>query len=1055
VTTLRSEYAADPIGIDVAEPRLSWILESARRGEGQTAYQVLVASSLEALAADRGDLWDSGRKESDQSVLVPYAGRPLASRQRAHWKVRVWDKDKAPSDWSTPAFFEMGLLNPADWRASWTGLPLPPRPQEDPAPVQPVRDAARIWIAGEDPKSPPPDAVRYFRGAFDLPAEPKVQSASLFLSADNKGEAWINGARAGAIGAAWEWQRFTRVTVTSLVHSGHNVLAVKGVNVGGSASIAAVLQVTFADGSVVNAKTGGDWKGAREAPRGWTEGAFDDGGWPAAVVVKLADEANAWKVRAFVSPDSPPATYLRKAFRLGPGIRKARVYASAKGLYVLQLNGQRVGEDLLRPGWTDYRDRFQYQTYDVTRLLKPGDNAVGVVLGDGWYAGHIAGWGRANYGPATRALVQIEVERTDGTVERVASDASWRTHTGPIQMSDLLMGEEYDARMEMPGWSSPGFKDTGWATATAEPLGVVPVVAQVGPSVGQVTEVPAKSVRQLPSGAWIFDLGQNMVGWARLKVQGRAGTAVRLRYVEMLNPDGTIYTINLRGARVTDTYTLKGGSPETWEPSFTTHGFRYVEVTDFPGRPSLGSVTGIVVSSLHGPAGRFRTSNAMVNQLQSNILWGQRGNYLEVPTDCPQRDERLGWMGDAQVFARTACYNSQVAPFLTKWLQDVRDAQSKTGAFPNYAPDPNGEAEGAPAWADAGVIVPWQVYQCTGDTRILEQHYAAMERFNRFVHEGNPDLLWVKRSGPNFGDWLNIGADAPRPVLATAYFAHSTQLLAKIARVLGKTDDAASYEALFDAIRNAFNDAYVSADGRIQGDTQTVYLLALRYDLLPPEKRALAAQNLLADILVKSKGHLSTGFLGVSQLNPALTELGRTDVAYQLLLNDTFPSWGYSIKQGATTIWERWDGWTAEKGFQDPGMNSFNHYSLGSVGEWLFSTVAGIDVDPEAPGGRRLVIAPRPGGGLQWVDGEWPSLYGPVGSSWSLDQGTYRLRVKVPANTTATVLVPKGTGTVREGARPAIEADGVQALPETTDGRAAFAVGSGEYEFVSEGVVAP
>jgi alpha-L-rhamnosidase len=411
-------------------------------------------------------------------------------------------------------------------------------------------------------------------------------------------------------------------------------------------------------------------------------------------------------------------------------------------------------------------------------------------------------------------------------------------------------------------------------------------------------------------------------------------------------------------------------------------------------------------------------------------------------------------MGDAQVFARTACYNTQVAPFLTKWLQDVRDAQSKLGAFPNYAPDRSEDAEGAPAWADAGVIVPWQVYQCTGDTRILEQHYEAMVRFNRFVHEGNPDLLWVKRSGPNFGDWLNIGADAPRPVLATAYFAHSTRLLSKVAKVLGKGEDAARYEGLFGRIRTAFNQAYVTADGRIKGDTQTLYLLGLRFDLLSPENRALAAKHLLADLLEKNKGHLSTGFVGVSQLNPALTEMGRTDVAYRLLLNDTFPSWGYSIKHGATTIWERWDGWTAEKGFQDPGMNSFNHYSLGSVGEWLFATVAGIDVDPEEPGGRRLVIAPRPGGGLEWVDGEWPSLYGPVRSSWSLTKGTFRLRVAVPANTTASVSVPRGKGVVREGARPATEAEGVRALPDTPDGRAAFAVGSGEYEFVVEGVPA-
>jgi len=1055
VTTLRCEYAASPLGIDVREPRLSWVLESDRRGERQTAYQVLVASTPEELAADRGDLWDSGRRESEESAFVAYAGSALTSRQRAHWKVRIWDRDKAPSAWSTPAFFEMGLLAAADWTASWAGLPAPPPGEEDEAPVKPVNDASRIWVAGEDGKTTAPDAVRYFRGSFDLPADRVVASASLFLSTDNKGEAWINGTRVAALGPAWDWQRFTRIAVTRLLRPGQNVLAVRGINVGGAASVAAVVQVTFADGSVWHAKTSPSWRAAKELASGWTESSFDDSGWPAAFVVKAADEANAWTLRTYVSPDSPPATYLRKDFRLGTGIRRARIYASAKGLYVLNLNGQRVGEDLLRPGWTDYRDRFQYQTYDVTSLLKAGDNAVSVLLGDGWYAGHIAEWGRANYGPATRALVQLEIEREDGTLERVVSDASWRTHEGPIRMSDLLMGEEYDARREMPGWSTAGFEDQDWAAAVAEPLGTVPVVAQIGPSVRQVTEVPARALRQVPSGAWIFDLGQNIVGWARLEVEGPAGAAVRLRFVEMLNPDGTIYTVNLRGARATDTYILKGGGLETWEPSFTTHGFRYVEVAGFPGRPRLGSVTGIVVSSLHGPTGRFRTSNSMVNQLQSNILWGQRGNYLEVPTDCPQRDERLGWMGDAQVFARTACYNSQVAPFLTKWLQDVRDAQSKKGAFPNYAPDRNEDAEGAPAWADAGVIVPWQVYQCTGDTRILAQHYEAMARFNRYVQEGNPDLLWVKRSGPNFGDWLNIGADAPRPVLATAYFAHSTRLLSKIAKVLGKGEDAARYEALFGQIRTAFNQAYVSTDGRIRGDTQTIYLLALRYELLPADKRPLAAQHLIADIVLKNKNHLSTGFLGVSQLNPALTELGRTDLAYRLLLNDTFPSWGYSIKQGATTIWERWDGWTAEKGFQDPGMNSFNHYSLGSVGEWLFATVAGIDVDQEAPGGRRLVIAPRPGGGLEWVDAEWPSLYGNVGSKWSLAKGTFRLRVKVPANTTATVFIPRGKGPVREGARVASQAEGVRALPDASDGRASFAVGAGEYEFVSSGVATP
>jgi alpha-L-rhamnosidase len=870
ITGLRCEYAIDPLGLGTTRPRLSWALVSSRRGERQTAYHVLVARSEEALARNEGDLWDSGRVVSDRSVHVAYAGSPLVSRQRAFWKVRVWDRDGRETAWSPTGRFEMGLLRASDWSARWIGRPAPE-----------------------------------------------------------------------------------------------------------------------------------------------------------------------------TSPDSPPATYLRREFDVARAVRRARVYASARGLYEVFLNGRRVGEDYFRPGWTDYRDRFQVQTYDVGSLLRQGRNAVGVVLADGWYAGHVAAKGREIWGRATRALVQIELEYDDGTRARVVSDASWRAGEGPIRASDLLMGETYDARREVAGWAEAGFDDAGWRGPEVEALGSVPLVPQVGPSVRRVAELDPQELTEPSPGVLVYDLGQNMVGFVRLRVSGPAGTTVRLRHAERLNPDGSIYTANLRTARATDTYVLKGEGLEVWEPTFTYHGFRYVEVTGYPGIPRPDAVTGVVISSALVETGVFQTSSELVNQLQSNIVWGQRGNYLEVPTDCPQRDERLGWMGDAQVFARAACFDFDVASFLTRWLQDVRDAQSPEGGFPNYAPVPGKKEGGSPAWGDAGVIVPWTLYRCYGDKRVLKQQYEAMKRWIAYVREANPDLLWVKRSDENFGDWLNVDADAPRDVLATAYFARSTRLVAKTARVLGREQEARDFRRLFAEIRDAFDRAYVKPDGRIEGDTQTIYLLALAFDLLPEEMRPLAAERLVRDIVEKRHGHLSTGFLGVSLLNPVLTRIGRTDLAYRLLLNDTYPSWGYSIRQGATTIWERWDGWTEEKGFQDPGMNSFNHYALGSVGQWMYAVVAGIDLDPEEPGYQRIILQPRPGGGLTHAEGTLRSLYGRIRSAWRIDKGRLRWEVEVPPNTTAEIHVPTSDPeSVTESGRAATEAEGL-----TPIGAAVFEAGSGRYSF--------
>lgn len=744
-----------------------------------------------------------------------------------------------------------------------------------------------------------------------------------------------------------------------------------------------------------------------------------------------------------------PSPYLRRRFQISQPVERARLYATAAGVYELSLNGQRVGDAILTPGWTDYHIRFQYQTYDVKPLLKAGDNTLGAMLGTGWYAGYVGYEGKGQfYGQHLALLAQLHLTYTDGTTEVIATDTAWRGTTGPILQSDMLMGEVYDARLEMPGWDRPGYHDTAWTTVRATERDTVRLEAANADPVRLTQELHPVVIREQRPGVWVVDMGQNMVGWARLRVQGRRGDQVRLRFGEMLNPDGSLYTANLRSARQTDVYILAGGGPEVWEPRFTFHGFRYVEVTGFPGRLTRDGITGCVVHSDTPMAGSWTGSHSMVNQLQKNIIWGQRGNFLSIPTDCPQRDERLGWMGDAQIFIRTASYNRDVAAFFTKWMQDVEDGQSPEGGFPNVAPRLVTPYDGAPAWGDAGVIVPWTLYLQYGDKRIIERHWAAMTRWMEYLQGGNADLLWLYRRGPDFGDWLSINADTPKDVLATAYWAYDAQLMAWMAAALGRSAEAVHYTDLSIGIKTAFNQAYVNPDGRIQGETQTVYALALMMDLLPPGIRSLAAQHLVNDIMARG-GKLSTGFVGVSYLLPALTETGHVDMAYRLLLNQDFPSWGYCIQHGATTIWERWDGWTEERGFQDPGMNSFNHYAFGSVGQWLYQYAAGIDVDPQRPGYEHIIIRPYPGPGLDYVRAEYQSIRGKIVSTWRRQGTRLTLELTIPANTTATVYVPTTDArTVREGDAPDTETEGVTYMGYQA-GRAVYVVRDGRYLFTA------
>jgi alpha-L-rhamnosidase len=730
--------------------------------------------------------------------------------------------------------------------------------------------------------------------------------------------------------------------------------------------------------------------------------------------------AHDWTAIAPVDPpsegDAPleargmqPCPHLRRTFELTAPVVRARLYATARGSYELRLNGRRVGDAELAPGWTDYTRRIPYQTYDVTALVREGANALGAILADGWWSGYVGFDPRRpaqHYGSIPALLAQLHVDHADGSRTVIASDESWRERRGPIRFADLLMGECHDRRADLGAWDAPGYDDRDWAPVRAAGDDRELLVATVDEPVRVTERLRPVSIRRLGPERHLVDFGQNLVGRVRLRVRDAPrGLRVTLRHGEALDAAGGLYIANLRSAAATDVFICGGAAAETFEPRFTLHGFRYVEVAGLEAELHDDDIAAQVLHSDTPWIGEFRCSDAEVSQLQRNIVWGQRGNFVSVPTDCPQRDERLGWLADAQVFLPTAAYNADVAAFFGKWLHDVRDAQSPEGAFTNVAPRIAGVPdEGAPAWGDAGVIVPWHLYRVYGDRRPLARSLDSMLAWVAYVHERNPELVWRRAVGPHFGDWLQIGVETPRDVLATAYFARSAELTARAARVVGRDADAERCATLAGRIRETFAREFVDAEGRVSGGTQTAYLLALAFELLPGELAARAAGHLIAD--VEARGHLTTGFVGVGLLCPVLCDHGRTDLAYALLHRSAYPSWAYSIRHGATTIWERWDGWTEKHGFQSPAMNSFNHYALGSIGAWLYSHVAGISQAADSAGFRDVVIRPLPGGRLTWAQASYDSVRGRIATRWEIDGSDLRLDVEIPPGATATVHVP-------------------------------------------------
>jgi alpha-L-rhamnosidase len=837
VSNLRLEHLRETLGIGAARPRSTWKVETDTPDWRQAAYEILADDER---GRRRGE---TGRIDSDQSVLVTWPFAPLRSRERVSVRVRVWGVDGKASDWSAPLTVEAGLLDPADWRAR-----------------------------------------------FVTP----------------------------------------------------------------------------------------DWDEDTSRPQ--------------------------------------PCPLLRREFDVRAGVTAARLYVSALGVYEVEINGALAGDHVLAPGWTSYRHRLRYQTFDVTGLLREGSNAIGAILGDGWYRGRL-GWGggrRNVYGDRLALLAQLEIAYADGSTDRIVTDEAWRAARGPILASDLYDGETYDARLERPGWSAPGFdlpQADDWHGVRLLDRDLATLVAPAGPPVRRIEPRKPVEISTSPSGREILDFGQNLVGRLRLTVRGPAGQTITLRHAEVLE-NGELATRPLRFARATDQYTLRGDGLETWEPRFTFHGFRYAEVGGWPGQLSPDDVVAVVCHSDLERTGWFECSDPLVNRLHENVVWSMRGNFLDVPTDCPQRDERLGWTGDIQAFVPTACFLYDSAGFLASWLADLAAEQDETGAVPFVVPNPfEGPLRPAAAWGDATAIVPWVLYQRYGDADLLERQFDSMRRWVDCVAEqAGERRLWDR--GFQFGDWLDPSAPPDRPgdgqtdpyLVATAYFAHSAELVSSAAGILGRTGDQSRYGGLASQVRKAFADEYVSPAGRLVSDSSTAYSLVLQFGLLSDSDQRRHAGARLA-VLARNGGYrVTTGFVGTPLICDALCSVGEFEVAFRLLLQRACPSWLYPVTMGATTIWERWDSLLPD-GAVNPGeMTSFNHYAFGAIADWLHRVVAGLA--PAAPGYRQLAIRPHPGGGLTFARARHRTPYGIAESGWKVDGDRFELSVTIPPNARATVTLP-------------------------------------------------
>jgi alpha-L-rhamnosidase len=956
---LTVERTAAPLAVDDPYPLFGWQLPSS--AHRQTAYRIRVLACPDPVDGDpvtAADVtWDSGVVPAATSVDVAYAGPPLTARTRYRWAVGI--RSGAGLVWSEPATFETGLLGePIAGR--WIGS-VRPDTDVDLDRSGPETDIARIGLPGS--------RTATFRRGFELPGGHPVLWARLRTGSSVRAEVIVNGTGVGE-----------RDDLTAVLRPGDNeILAHCQTTSDEPGGLLLRLDIAATGHPVLTIGTDGTWQ------------VRAGGDWQPAEVIGV----NGRPPHGRDPATHRPSCYLSGRVVLGKPVASARLRATALGVYEVRVNGEPVGADRLAPGWVDFTRRIPYQTWDVTGLLQPGRNEVAAVLADGWALGNLCWFGARHYAARRAFVAELDVRYRDGTRELIGSDDTWLAGDGPIRYADLQNGQVIEA--------SAG---TSTAPVVEVPVTHGPLEAQLAPPIEVRHSLEPVAVTAKGAGRFIVDFGQNLVGWIRLRLRAPAGHRVLASYAEMLDAGGDLYLAGLRGARACDEYIAAGTGDEVFEPTFTVHGFRYCEIRGHPGDLTAAAITAEVVYAAMPAIGRFTCSDERVNRLQRNIVWSQRGNFLTIPTDCPQRDERLGWTGDAQVFAATAAFNYDVRNFLRKWLRDVRDAIGPDGGVPHVAPDvlsrQSGKPEvGAAGWGDVIAVVPMTLLRAYGDTRSVEENLPAIAGWLGYLEEHSTDLI---RPDDGFGDWLAMDP-TPRDLVATAFFAHAAALVADLAAEVGD-DRAEQWRALHGRVRRAFRERFVRGGGRLTVDTQTGYVLALHFGLLDPSERPAATDRLVAAIAARD-WHLSTGFLGTPYLLDALSDNDRIDVAYRLLTTETFPSWLYPVLAGgATTMWERWDSWTESGGFQDPAMTSFNHYAYGAVGDWLYRVVGGVAA--AEPGYRRARIAPRPGGGITSASTSLETPYGPLRCDWHLDGGEIVIEVEIPPNTGAELVAPDG-----------------------------------------------
>jgi len=1053
LTRLRCEYLADPLGTDVAKPRLSWVIESAQRGERQTAYQVLVASTPELLAQDQGDLWNSGRVDSDQSIHVEYAGRPLRARTRCHWKVRVWDKNGTVSDWSQPASWSMGLLSPTDWQAAWI-QPAVAAPGH-----QGFENCAWIWVPQPGGYDRTPPGAAYFRARLQLPAGAVVRRASLLMCADNSFVLFVNGKEA-LKGDDWHVPQQTEIT--GLLKPSENILAVvaNNLDIGPNwAGLIGRVTVELADGRQVALETGPAWKTHHREQTGWREAAFDDADWAAAQEVAKFGAAPWGRLTI---QENAPAPWVRKVFTLATRPDHAVAHVNVLGYYELYVNGQKVGQDVLSPAVSDLTKRSWCRTYDLHALLRPGPNCIGLWLDSGWH----------RPGPLARVQLDLSVA---GQSDCLGSDRTWtcapssRTALGTWSWGDMG-GERLDARGDIPDWSTAECLAGEWRPVQEVPAPPGAVAAQSCPPNRIGAVLPLAASTALSPNTWELDFGTNLTGWLRLRLPLlEAGQRIVMHYADKRfqtpegddTPAGKIKPSSQRNFKTpqgtvayqtfnqVDEFISAGKSGEQFCSKFNYHGFRYVILEGLPAPPTPGDAEALLVESALEPAGSFACSNDLFNRIHQVNLWTLRclnlGGYL---VDCPHR-ERLGY-GDGQVGVESLTMNCNAAAFYAKWATDWLAAQHPTtGEIPYTAPK-FCDSGGGPGWGGAGCVLPWKLYLYYGDRRLLERAYQPMQRYLEFLESKCTNSV-LRRYGGDWdfiGDWVPPGRGMdtsnwpPKPaaeLFNNAYRLHLGDQLARAAAALGRTEEAQRCRTRISELRPRIHAAFYDASRQLYVlDEQSYQLMPLMTGIVPEDLRGTILRKLEDGILVKRMGHLDTGMLGTYFLIQYLQETGRSDLLFTIFNQNTYPSWGYMVSQGATTFWEQWNGYWSQI-----------HSCFTSPGGWFYQGLAGIRPDETAPGFKRILIKPAVVADLTWVKCGYDSIHGHLDSYWRRDGDQLTMEITIPANTTSTVYVPaKEANQVTESGKPAAQAEGVKFL-RVENNAAVYVVGSGTYRFQS------